>query len=70
MKDYHRIGSQLDPHKRSMYFRLGAEIEGRMTVRFGFKVRPSYAHEKALTVLEAVNWKSLKAARAMWAIIR
>lgn len=65
MEYYHRVGRSLQPRDRSLYFRLGAEIQNRMTVRLGFKADANYTHDLALQILEATNWKSLKAARAM-----
>ena len=68
MNSYHKTGSELNPKHRYMYFQLGAEITNARTVRQGFR-NDEYGHELALMALEATSWKSLKAARAMSAIM-
>jgi hypothetical protein len=63
--DMYEIGRTLTPEQRSMFFRLGAIIQGSLTVRYRFSVDANYAHEQALLALEACNWKSIKLAQAI-----
>ena len=65
MERYHEIANELDLNavQRTMYFSLGAEQE-----RYYFSAEA--AHDAALWALNAVNWKSIKAARAMTSLIR
>jgi hypothetical protein len=53
-----------------MFFRLGSTIQSMKTHEMGFLVDSDYCHETALCMLEATNWKSLNAAKAMYAITR
>jgi len=72
METYHMVANErnLNPKQRQMYFRLGSEIQSSKTVRMGFRVSANYCHEIALAALDASNWKSLKAARAIVTVTR
>jgi len=70
MEQYHETGEILEPEQKNMCFQLGAEVEGRLDVMRGFKHDPNYAHELALAALEAVDWKSLAAAKAIMTATR
>ena len=72
MDKYHAIANELKmtTKQRVMYFRLGAEVENAKRVKMGFAVDPNYCHGVALGALEAVDWKSLKAARAIITVTR
>jgi len=67
MEQYHEIANemQMTQKQRNMYFQLGSLVQSNKTVNMGFKVDPNYCHEIALGALEAVNWKSMKAAKAI-----
>ena len=66
--DMYEVGRALEAKQRKMYYQLGAEIENRKSVKFGFNYDANRAHEMALAALTAVEWKSLKAARIVYAI--
>lgn len=66
----HEFARTLSPKQRDQFFRLGSEIQSSMSVRLGYQVDADYCHETALAMLEAVEWKSLKAARAMTSLMR
>ena len=67
MEKYHELANELKmtPRQRGMYFQIGAEVESSKRVTMGFAVDPTYCHEIALGALEATEWRSKKAARAM-----
>lgn len=69
MEEYHKIGAELEPKKRAMYFNLGARVcASRRVSRRDFN--DNNGHDLALIALEATNWKSIKAARAMLTVMR
>ena len=72
MARYHELANELglDARQRQMYFRLGAEVQNAKTARLGFQADGDYCHEIALSVLDATNFASLKAARAMLNVTR
>ena len=67
MERYHEVANELEmtPKQRKMYFQLGAAVDSSKRTSMGFAVDPNYSHEIALWALEATEWHSLKAARAM-----
>ena len=69
MEEYHRIGASLTPKQRGMYFRIGAEVQSSKSTR-GRLVDAGYCHEIALGALVAIDWKSLKAARAILTVTK
>lgn len=61
----YEIGRTLEPRQRSMFFQLGNEIDSNRRTAWGFAPNADDCHETAFAILETVNWKSLKAARAL-----
>jgi hypothetical protein len=51
-----------------MFHQLGASVQSAKSR--GFLADADYCHELALIALEAVNWKSMKAAKAMMTVTR
>jgi hypothetical protein len=68
--DCYEVGRTLTPAQRSMFFRIGAEIQSQRAVRLGFLPNVHECHEQALWALETITWKSLKAARALLSVSR
>jgi hypothetical protein len=68
--DMYAVGRTLSAEQRSMFFRIGAELQSRAAVRLGRLPDANPYHEQALWALETTAWKSLKAARALLSVSR
>ena len=63
MERYHEIANemQMTQKQRNMYFQLGATVQNASLGRRNAE----YSHDLALGALVAVDWKSMKAAKAI-----
>ena len=66
--DCYEFGRTLTPKQSSIFFRLGAEIGNNIARRMGFQPNVHRAHEYALWACETTEWKSIKAAKAIFAV--
>lgn len=61
----HEVGRTIDVKKRQLFFQLGSQIQSIKSRQFGFLFNADHAHEMALWALDKINWKSMKAAKAL-----
>jgi len=68
MEERHQIAQELTPKQRRMYHDLGSKVQSIKSR--GFLYNADEAHNLALWALDQVNWKSVKAAKALLAVSR
>lgn len=68
--DYMEVSRTLEPKQRQMYFALGNMIYAAKTCNRGYAANVDMCHELALAALTAVNFKSLKAGKAMASVMK
>lgn len=68
--DRFEAGRQIEEAKhRTMYFQLAGDVYSRRMSNMGF-ASEDRCHEIALIALHSVDWKSMKAAKALMTITR
>jgi hypothetical protein len=67
--DFYETGAALPKSAyRARFFRVAAEIENKMTAAYGSRPARSCIGERALFVLNATGWRSMKSAIMLYTI--
>lgn len=68
--DRYEVAQTLTEKQRWMYWELGSTIRNKFLSDHGFTPNEDRCQEKALVALHSVNWKSIKAAKALLTVTR